>query len=44
MMKKVVVMVSIQNTESVLSMNNRNLPYDCMKGTSKVTHSIGGRG
>ena len=30
----------IQNTEILLSMNNRNLPYDCTKDTSKITHSI----
>ena len=30
----------IQNTKSLLSMNNRNLPYVCIKDTSKITHSI----
>ena len=31
----------IQNTESLLSVNkHRNLPYDCIKDTSKITHSI----
>ena len=27
-------------TESLVSMNNRNLPYDCIKDTSKITRSI----
>ena len=30
-----------QNTESLLSMNNIEiLPYDCIKDTSKIAHSI----
>ena len=30
----------LQNTESLLSINNRNLPYDCIQDTSKITHGI----
>ena len=26
-------------TESLLPMNNRNVPYDCIKDTSKITHN-----
>ena len=32
--------LQIQNTEILLSMNNRNLPYDCIKDTSNITHGI----
>ena len=30
----------VTDTEFLLSMNNRNLPYDCIKDTSKITQSI----
>ena len=32
--------IIIQNTKSLLSMNSRNVPYDCIKDISKITHSI----
>ena len=33
-------MLYIENTQSLLSMNNRHLPYHCIKETSKRTHGI----
>ena len=30
----------IQNTKSFLCMNNSFFPYDCIKDTSTITHSI----
>ena len=37
---KDIIQTQQQNTESLLSMNNRNLPYDCINDTSKITQSI----